>query len=70
MIAPMFIRFDRIHERDRHTNRQTDIHRMTAKRSVDRRYLSYYRNSVKKYFLTQKFTETRQLAGELWQKNI
>ena len=26
----MFIRFDRIHERDRWTDRQTDGHRMTA----------------------------------------
>jgi len=26
----MFIRFDRMYERDRHTDRQTDRHRMTA----------------------------------------
>jgi len=26
----MFIRFDRIHERDRQTNRRTDGHRMAA----------------------------------------
>jgi len=26
----MLIRFDRIHERDRQTNRRTDGHRMTA----------------------------------------
>jgi len=30
----MFIRFDRIHERDRHTDRQTDRHRMTAKTAI------------------------------------
>jgi len=29
----MFIRFDRMYERDRHTHRQTDKHRMTAKSS-------------------------------------
>ena len=26
----IFIRFDATHERDRHTDRQTDRHRMTA----------------------------------------
>jgi len=26
----MFIRFDTVHERDRHTHRQTHKHRMTA----------------------------------------
>ena len=30
-IEDIFIRFDRMYERDRHTDRQTDGHRMTAK---------------------------------------
>jgi len=30
----MFIRFDMIHERDGHTDRQTHRHRMTAKAAL------------------------------------
>ena len=30
----IFIRFDRMFERDRHTDRQTDRHRMTAKAAL------------------------------------
>ena len=32
----IFIRFDRMFERDRHTGRQTDRHRMTAKAALQR----------------------------------
>jgi len=30
----MVIRFDRMYERDRNTDKQTDRHRMTAKHSI------------------------------------
>ena len=33
-IEDIFIRFDRMFERDRHTGRQTDRHRMTAKAAL------------------------------------
>jgi len=33
-LTVMFIRFDRMYERDRHTDRQTDRHRMTAKAAL------------------------------------
>ena len=33
-IEDMFIRLDRMYERDRHTGRQTDGHRMTAKAAL------------------------------------
>ena len=36
--------------------------------SVERRYLSHYRNSVKNCFPTQNFTENMQSAAELWPK--
>jgi len=39
-------------------------------RSVERRYLPHYRNSVKNCFLTQNFTVIGQLAAELWPKTI
>ena len=35
-----------------------------------RRYMSYYRNSVKNCFLTQNFTEIGQSAAALWPKTI
>jgi len=39
--------------------------------SVERRYLSTRcRNSVKRCYLTQSFTEIRQSAAELWPKTI
>jgi len=42
----MFIRFDRMYERDRHTGRQTDRHGMTAQQNMVIKQTKMLKNSI------------------------